>query len=71
MTEYRNEIKVIANFSNQEVDVKDILIPAKSLIIINGQERIYIYHKIRGLSGQGIDRSKRFNLLKYLGYDKI
>ena len=40
MTEYRNEIKVIANFSNQEVDVKGSLISAKSLIIINGQEQI-------------------------------
>ena len=40
MTEYGNEIKVIANFSNQEVDVKGSLIPAKSLIIINGQKQI-------------------------------
>lgn len=40
MTEYGSEIKVIANFFNQEVDVKDILIPAKSLIIMNGQEQI-------------------------------
>ena len=40
MTEYGNEIKVIANFSNQEVGVKGILIPEKSLIIVNGQKQI-------------------------------
>ena len=45
MTEYGSEIKVITNFSNQEVDVKDILIPAKSLIIMNGQGKFYIRHK--------------------------
>lgn len=38
MTEYGNQIKVIANFSNDEVDVEGNIVAAKSLVIIDGNE---------------------------------
>ena len=40
MTTYGDEIKVIANFSNEQVEAKGYTIAAKSLIIIQGSEVI-------------------------------
>lgn len=43
MTEYGGEIKVIANFSDKTVEIEGNKVKAKSLIIINGDNKIVEY----------------------------
>lgn len=40
MTQYGDGIKVVCNFSNNEVNAEGEKIPAKSLIIIDGNDKV-------------------------------